>query len=160
MNQRSSRRFPGTSGFTLMEVGLILGVIAVLSVGVITASGFINASRVSGTIQMINTVQLAAREFVKRANRGQSFANITNATLADENLLPADLKSPFDTAVTIASYPPAEPVPDGISIKFRVPDQETCFDLRAATSKMAKWPPPPANNCFGCNNCEIILLSR
>ncbi len=157
-HERSGGR-PG-AGFTIIEIGLILAVLGVLVSGVIVMAGFISSSKVGSAIQMVNTIQNAAREYAKRKNYSLNFNGVTKATLQAEHLLPDPFESPFDTAVSITP----EGIPaDRIRIQFSVPKREACIDLRAAVSTMAQWISPDckaATPAICDGGCNVIINTQ
>lgn len=72
---RSSR------GFTLIELGIVIGVIAILTAVVVTARGFVDQSRIGNAVQAVSAVRDASRGFAKRQTGGASFEGLTNISL-------------------------------------------------------------------------------
>lgn len=78
-------------GFTLIELGIVIGVIAVLATIVIVGRGFLVQSRVSKVIEAVDNVQKAAKVYA-----GTSAGILRNTggnlltDLFDRNLIPFD----------------------------------------------------------------------
>ncbi|MEM6274001.1 MAG: type II secretion system protein [Myxococcota bacterium] len=72
---RSSR------GFTLIELGIVIGVIAILTAVVVTARGFVDQSRIGNAVQAVSAVRDASRGFAKRQTGGASFEGLTDISL-------------------------------------------------------------------------------
>ncbi len=60
-------------GFTLVELGIVIGVIAVMVTIVFTARGFIDNGRLGSTLQLTSAIRDAARGFSLRQCGGASF---------------------------------------------------------------------------------------
>jgi prepilin-type N-terminal cleavage/methylation domain-containing protein len=77
MRTSHSRRRPSRRGFSLIELGIVIAVIAVLAAVVIFGRGFIIAARVTKAIDASNTVRKAASTFA--GLNGGSLAQVGNA---------------------------------------------------------------------------------
>ncbi|MEM6274011.1 MAG: type II secretion system protein [Myxococcota bacterium] len=66
-------------GFTLIELGIVIGVIAVLATIVIVGRGFLVSSRVSKVVEAVDSVQKAAKVYA--GNSGGIFPNAASTTL-------------------------------------------------------------------------------
>ncbi|MEM6532086.1 MAG: type II secretion system protein [Myxococcota bacterium] len=97
-------------GFTLVELGIVIGVLAIMATVVFTARGFIDQSRVGTSVQLVSSVRDAARGWSKRTNGGASFIGLTSIALLVNN--PSDTtrffvttpRDPWDNAnVTVAA---------------------------------------------------------
>ncbi|MEO0812378.1 MAG: type II secretion system protein [Myxococcota bacterium] len=74
MARKLKSRSHSDTGFTLIELGIVIGVIAIMATVVFTARGFIDASRVGTTIQTVEAVRKASQGFSKRQCGGAAFS--------------------------------------------------------------------------------------
>ena len=68
-------------GFTTVELGIVLAVIAVLTTVVIMGRGFILASREAAAVQLIERLRGAARLWTSRNTGGLQYTGITAGAL-------------------------------------------------------------------------------
>lgn len=60
-------------GFSLIELGIALGVVAVLAVLIISARGFMEAARQSNAVQLVSTLFSDSLQWAKRQCNGVAF---------------------------------------------------------------------------------------
>lgn len=86
----------GKRGFTLVELGVVLAVIAVLSLVLISARFFIESAKIGSAVQMVNSVRTASRAYAKRVCGGIGFGGagcaapgaVSIANLQAQSLVP------------------------------------------------------------------------
>ena len=104
-------------GFSLIELGIVIAVIAVLASVVIFGRGFITAGRVSKAVEGINTIRKAGSAYA-----GLQGGYLQNSTinevqaLGQRSLIP--LKTPTDTKWTIAGDPASTDKFEVVDIRF------------------------------------------
>jgi Tfp pilus assembly protein PilE len=115
------RRRRGESGFTVLELGIAVGVMAVLMIGVIGSRGYVLASRIGATVQMVDTLRKTSRAYAERHNSSASFSGVSLASLEADGFIEPGLVTPFETAVSVGPDVTAE----HIIIQFAAPDAPT-----------------------------------
>ncbi len=74
------RRNETTSrGFSLHELGVVVGVIAIAATVVFITRGFLDQARISTAIQNVKAVREVARSYAERFNAGASFRGLQGA---------------------------------------------------------------------------------
>ncbi|MEM6731261.1 MAG: type II secretion system protein [Myxococcota bacterium] len=118
-------------GFTLIELGIVIGVIAVLATIVIVGRGFLVQSRVSKVIEAVDNVQKAAKVYAGTA--GGTFRAHTG-----------DLLTALNNRTLIPFVPGDEVVPD-----FTATSATVCTDIRSFSIRITC-----ANDAVGepCND--------
>ncbi|OGQ80136.1 MAG: hypothetical protein A2289_12965 [Deltaproteobacteria bacterium RIFOXYA12_FULL_58_15] len=129
-------------GFTLIELGVAIAAVAVLATAVIATRGFIASSRVGASVQMVQTLQRAARAYSERKHNSLSFEDVCVENLIGEGLLSPGVASPWDTTPQVFPAPGNEE----IIITFRVPDRPTEDDCTNALKKMGDVQTVPGTN--------------
>jgi prepilin-type N-terminal cleavage/methylation domain-containing protein len=88
-------RKPGTAirhrseaGFTLIELGIVIAVIGVLAAVVVAGMGFLDAARVSKTIEAMGTVRKGL-SMLSAANAGEDIPGDQNANLQFKGYIPS-----------------------------------------------------------------------
>ena len=64
-----------TPGFTLLELAIVIGVMAILSTSVAIAGGFLRSSELTITNQQVRQIQSAVKYYVSTKNRLQTIEN-------------------------------------------------------------------------------------
>ncbi len=78
---RQGRR--GRLGFTIIELGVTIGVIAALVVVVIAIQGFQDSARIGQTVRLVERLREAGRDYSRRFNGGANFNLLTMGALLD-----------------------------------------------------------------------------
>ena len=121
-------------GFTLIELGIVIGVIAVLATVVLVGRGFLESARVSKVVETINTVAKAAKVYAGHS-AGQFPGTADNALLGTLNR--RNLISVIENdATTVAGFTfvRAAHAANGqaFAITITCPTTETCQDIWSA----------------------------
>jgi prepilin-type N-terminal cleavage/methylation domain-containing protein len=64
-------------GFTLIELGIVIGVMAILATVVLMGKGFIDAAKQTKAMQTINSLVSASRTYAKQVNGGVSYETVS-----------------------------------------------------------------------------------
>ncbi len=80
-------RFSNKRGFTLIEIALALGILAILIVSVAQARGLSDQARVMAAAESIRTLRGAAESYISGGN--MTFSGVSVAALKTNNRLPA-----------------------------------------------------------------------
>ena len=95
-----------TRGFTLVELGIAIAIISVLSGSVMVGKGLIGTARLSSTIKNVNNIRNAMRTYVtmrngnfRHENEEEYRINDFHQRLTEENLL-GDLENSGAPAIT------------------------------------------------------------
>jgi prepilin-type N-terminal cleavage/methylation domain-containing protein len=94
-------------GFTVIELGIVIGIIAVLATVVFMGRGMIESARVGNGVQMFNDIRKASRSLALRANGGAAFnfgaplGPLSLAALQAQNLLPNPYPSPWNAGIGV-----------------------------------------------------------
>ena len=156
-------------GFSLIEVGIVLAVIAVLAAVVVTGAGFIRASKEQTTVTLVLSIREAARQFSIRNLSGlsygtsasQALGNVTMKGLQGEAFLPTNITTPWDTTTvnTILVEPKdgAPPSPCAgfacVRIAIPVPSEECAGDRYLETTLKNK---AVSVTCIG-TTLEVVM---
>lgn len=88
-------------GFSLVELGVVLGVIAILSAVLIGGRFFVESAKMGSAVQTVNSIRQASRAYATRVCGGIGFScptgTLSVAALQAENLLPPSMCSPWAT---------------------------------------------------------------
>lgn len=130
----------GGRGFSLVEMGIVIAVIAVLVGVVIGGMGFISAARKSKALEQVLTIRKAAREYAVRHQNGLRYgvstaqndpANVTLKALMSEQFLNGKVTTPWgDPNIEVGPNGAAAPACAGfacVEIRMPVPADE-CAD--------------------------------
>jgi Tfp pilus assembly protein PilE len=122
------------AGFTLMELGLTLSILAIMMIVVLASRGFIENAKIGSSVSMVQTIQQASRAYAERTNMSRDFLGVSIGALQGAQLLPpGPFQSPFDTAVTVA---PTGANNEQIQITFTASSASTGQGCRTALQKM------------------------
>lgn len=124
------RRRPNEHGFTLVELGTVLAVMAVLMTAVMVGRGMLKSARTARAGELVLTLRKAARSCVERKAQA-SFAGCNLAQLQAYQLVPNPLPDPY----TGAAMGAGTVTPDGtgafVTITIAAPTPYQAEDLRA-----------------------------
>jgi len=152
LRKHGPRARTASRGFSLIELGIVIAVVAVLGTVVILGKGYITAAKKQSCVELVQTLRTAARAFAMRHNNGVSFGsqrkpadNVAFGFLMSEGFLPTPTTTPWgSTQIDV--------LPDGgarcstlggsdcanrcaglacVYIRFPVDDAMTCKDLEA-----------------------------
>lgn len=128
-------------GFSLVELGIVIAVIAVLAAVVIGSAGYFKAAKERMAIDTMLNIRKASSAFSMRLNRGLNYGisgsqsepkNVTLEHLIARNFLPAGVKTPWgDPAIVVTPWagPPNANCADYTCIKIDMPvPAEECVD--------------------------------
>ncbi|HEY3451479.1 MAG TPA: type II secretion system protein [Myxococcales bacterium] len=171
-----AKRPKSPRGFSLIELGIVIAAIAVLSTVVLLGSGFMNAAKARNAMELISTLRQAAKQFAARNNNGVTYYDtkasppdkhkLSLKSLGKENLVPDPLLSPWGTGVAIEpdQSTDASKCRDYTCMKICVatPEEDgcvTCDDIRKQFSGNSIQ----ATCGSGCGlggACVLVLISR
>jgi type II secretory pathway pseudopilin PulG len=119
------------AGFTLVELGVVSAVIAILTIVVLVGRGMRDSSRVAAAAQLVNTLRDAGRAYATRYNNSRDFQKVSLANLESEPFLPPNVLDPW------GGTPSVQPDKDVtyLDIEICVPTPELCQDLRDLLGK-------------------------
>ena len=91
------------AGFSLIELGIVIAVIAVLSGVVIFGKGYLDAAKKKAAIDLVQAVRSAGQQYAMRNYNGIAFGtsevdapgNVSLGLLKTQNFLPMDIKTPW-----------------------------------------------------------------
>ncbi|MHB8872378.1 MAG: type IV pilin protein [Myxococcaceae bacterium] len=162
---RSGRRSP--RGFSLIELGIVIAVIAVLSGVVIGSAGYFRAARLRTAADLVLTIRGAARQFALRHHNGLSYGTSADPTVAgnlglgaltSEGFLPK-VQTPWESvnANQILVAPIGTPADSCagftcMQIEMPVPAEE-CDDMVKSLEKRTIVPPT-------CNGTTLTVVLR
>jgi type II secretory pathway pseudopilin PulG len=123
-------------GFSLIELGITMAVIVVLTTSVFVARGFLESARVSNAARQVNTIRRAAKIYADRYKNGLNYSEISSDKLlgggADGIKILETLDSPWKERVEV------DPIGAGdtFRITIKTPDKATCESLRDSLNAM------------------------
>ena len=164
-------------GFSLIELGIAIAVIAVLASVVLLGAGYIRAAKTRNAIEMVSTLRSAAKQFAMRKNNGLTYYNVrgnpplstaaNTKNLKDHMLISQDLKTPWDGAVSIEPEDSAHPKCRGyacvricLETPLDEPDCTTCKDIAQHFKGNSLQVQCGAGGCKLGGQCVLSLLSR
>ena len=132
-----SRRFR-RSGFSLVELGIVIAAIVVLSGILITGAGYFRAARQRTAIDLVLTIRKASSQYALRHSRGLAYGrsanqndpqNVTLAGLRGEGFLPTNFTTPWgDANILVAPENGAAGTPCAnwacVKVDMPVPEEE------------------------------------
>jgi type II secretory pathway pseudopilin PulG len=145
MRRDTSQRGRIEGGFSLIELGIVIAVIAILCGVVISGAGFIRASKERATIDLVFTIKKAAQQWAIRNRSGLSYGesnslddaqNVSIKAMRAGNFLPLNLTTPWESQPLqgdILAFPNATALPSVcagfacVEIQIQVPANE-CTD--------------------------------
>lgn len=150
MTPRSRRLRP--RGFSLVELGIVIAVIAVLAGVVIGGAGYFRAAKQRTAVDLVGTIRKAASQYALRHSKGLAYGrsasqndpqNVTMRGLRGEGFLPANVSTPWGNAnIVVAPF-------DGAV-------GTTCAGWACLKIDM----PVPAEECVGVSGGEPYLVTE
>ena len=150
-------------GFSLIEVGIVLGVIGVLATVVIASRGFMQSARVRNAVVLVDTLRGGSRQFATRNNSGLSFTNL-NFPTAPTTLpgVPANVATPWGNTNVRAVVEGTVATCGGnacVRVCFPVPGSallpQTCDDVRSPFTNAPGVVSATCSSAGGAANCGI-----
>jgi hypothetical protein len=148
----ATSRTGGTRGFSLIELGIAIGVIVTMTIVVMSVRGFLESAKIGAAVTMVDTLQKASRAWSERKANSTGFlatdgTPVSVQALQDELLIPGtnptEFLTPWDTAVAVA---PTGAQNDRIIISFSVPTAPSATDCVTALQKMGTATNPTATS--------------
>ena len=98
-----------TNGFTLIELGIVVAVISLLTSGVMAGTGFINAAKITKAVDAVDKTRLAVETYVaRRGGVWQEFEALEQGdyftALVDRHLVPEMPWQVGDMEVSVVMY--------------------------------------------------------
>jgi type II secretory pathway pseudopilin PulG len=127
-----------SAGFTIVEMGIVIAVIAILAGVVITGMGFFRAAKQRAAVDLISTLRKAGSQYALRHSRGIAYGrsanlndpqNVTLPALRAEGFLPMNPTTPWgDPNIVVAPANGAAGTPCAgwacMRIDMPVPEEE------------------------------------
>ena len=120
-------------GFTLIELGIVIGVMAILATVVLMGKGFIDSAKQTKAMQTINSLISASRTYAKQENGGVSYDNVTIDAMATANILPsATVENPWNLTCGAGGGVDATGAGDSVTVSICVPNGTVGFEMNTA----------------------------
>jgi len=164
--RREKLRQRSRAGFSLVELGIVIAVIAVLASVVMVGKGYLDAAKEKAAVDLVQAIRSSGQAYAMRNYNGIAFGkseafdvpgNISLGILKTEHFLPIDTKTPWESA---ADKGDIKISPDGgtfcvqyggqncticggpsspacIRIEFDTPNKDVCADLTTTLGKTA-----------------------
>ncbi len=147
-------------GFTLLELGMVIAVIAVLSTVILMGRGYFDIAKVGTTVELVDSIRRAGRLWSERNRGGVSFAGIDlNAiTSGATPLLRPPLQTPWNGAVTLGAANDPDGQPTFMRIDVCTPTDMLGDDLEAQINRFG--PVERGNGGCGCETCRVSVTTR
>lgn len=162
MNPTSLRRLSRTArerGFSLIELGIVLAVIAVLGTVVVASVGYLGAARQQACVELVQAIRKAAQNYAMRHHNGIAFGrNRTDNLLSNlrvENFLPNETKTPWE--------PEASPTrievfaDDGTECRNAGGSADACAKCAGLACVLIRIPIDADDNNATCNDLVTIF---
>ena len=170
-------------GFSLIELGVVISVIAVMSSVVLLSRGYLNSAKQKAGGDLIQAVRNASRQHAQRNFKRLGFGTPGSTTppalsmtaLRASGLIPENIKTPWKAQAT-ANDSGVGVVPDSglgnavaaakcggftcMRVCLEVPDQETCDDMKKQFEQSSLVSECKANGCGLTGNFIFNVVSR
>jgi prepilin-type N-terminal cleavage/methylation domain-containing protein len=126
-------------GFSLIELGIVIGVIAVLALVILIGRGMITSARSGSATQMVDSIRKAARVYAERSNGGRDFAGggglptISMDQLRALSLISGSGQTPWNSVVTVSAVAGDPP---SIQVQFCAESTTQAQDMEGALRGM------------------------
>ena len=170
-------------GFSLIELGVVISVIAVMSSVVLLSRGYLNSAKQKAAGDLVQAVRNGARQHAQRNFKGLGFGTpgsttppaVSMTALRAAGLIPENIKTPWKSQGT-ANDSGVGVVPDSglgnavasakcggftcVRVCVEVPDQETCDDMKKQFEQSSLVTECKANGCGLTGNFILNVVSR
>jgi prepilin-type N-terminal cleavage/methylation domain-containing protein len=177
-----SRPLSDDRGFSLVELGIVISVIAVLASVVLVSRGYLNAAKQKTAGDLVQTLRTAGRDHAKRHFKGLGFGTpgqntppaLSMQALRGSGLVPENVRTPWKNQGSAREAGVAI-LPDNgqtaalaakcadftcMRICMEMPDQETCDDMVKQFQGSSLYAKCEQNGCGLNGTLFLNVISR
>jgi prepilin-type N-terminal cleavage/methylation domain-containing protein len=144
-------------GFTLIELGIVIAVIAILATVVLVGKGFIASSKVSKGVECLNAARIGASTYVgtQGGTVGTNAADLTT-TLSSRSLMSFQCGPGLSISSTTGVMAQNAQVAFQMNCKDSAgqPDPTTCQDISTNAGKDPNFVGPPNTSTVAGETCS------